>query len=263
MYPHFSPDGERICFVTDERTEKGKVRNVYYMNADGNGRVKVADHARWPCWSPDGQTIAYLKDEYYERHSTRPYGTKGLYFYDMATRRHEQHQNTDLYHLYNICWSPNGRWFFANVTGAMGFGNAIVAIEAEGNSVFDLTKYGVEGCRPDLCFDGRTIGWAKSNEIEVYLADIDLTLSMPRVANLRGVAKCQEGHFVNQADFSPDGHYIAFSSGPAGNYDIGKKSPGWNICVGDLNGNWVQITTDGKHNKEPDWVPASGETTEE
>jgi hypothetical protein len=26
---------------------------------------------------------------------------------------------------------------------------------------------------------------------------------------------------------------------------------GWNICVGDLNGNWVQITTDGNHNKEP------------
>ncbi len=30
---------------------------------------------------------------------------------------------------------------------------------------------------------------------------------------------------------------------------------GWNICVADLNGNWVQITSDGNHNKEPDWVP--------
>jgi Tol biopolymer transport system component len=257
MYPHFSPDGRKISFVTDERTEKGKVRNVYYMNADGSDRVKVADHARWPCWSPDAKTVAYLKDEYYERHSTRPYSTKGLFFYDLATRRHKQHPNRDLCHLYNICWSPDGKWFLANVTGGMGFGSAIVVIEAQGNRVFDLTKYGVEGCRPDLCFDGKTMGWAMSNEIEVYLADMDLTLSIPRVTNLRGIAKCREGHFVNQADFSPDGQYIAFSSGPAGNYEVGWKSPGWNICVGDLEGNWLQITTDGKHNKEPDWMPVS------
>ena len=26
-------------------------------------------------------------------------------------------------------------------------------------------------------------------------------------------------------------------------------------CIGDLTGRWVQITDDGHHNKEPDWVP--------
>ena len=34
------------------------------------------------------------------------------------------------------------------------------------------------------------------------------------------------------------------------------EAPGWNICIGDLTGKWVQVTTDGNHNKEPDWVPA-------
>jgi hypothetical protein len=32
-------------------------------------------------------------------------------------------------------------------------------------------------------------------------------------------------------------------------------APCWNICVSDLMGKWVQVTTDGNHNKEPDWVP--------
>ena len=36
---------------------------------------------------------------------------------------------------------------------------------------------------------------------------------------------------------------------------VGEKAPDWNICVSDLQGKWVQITDNGFHNKEPDWVP--------
>ena len=254
MYPHASPDGSGICFVTDEGKGRNKVRSVYYMNIDGTGRVKVADNARQPCWSPDGKTIAYLKGEY-ERYTTRAIGTKGLFFYDLATGRHEQHPNRDLHHIYNICWSPQGKWFVATVTGGMGFDHNIIAFEAQGTGVFDLKKYGIDGCRPDLSSNGRTIGWAEISEVDVYVADIDLTLSVPRVADLRGVAKCRKGNCVNHTDFSPDSRYVVFGYGPAANYSVGSKTPGWNICVGDLTGKWVQITTDGKHNKEPDWVP--------
>lgn len=254
MCPHASPDGTKICFVADEGSGRNKVRSVYYMNIDGTGRVKVADNTRQPCWSPDGKIIAYLKGEY-ERYTTRAYGTKGLFFYDLETARHEQHPNRDLHHIFNICWSPDGNWFIATVNGGMGFRLAIIAFEAHGTAVFDLTKYGIKGCRPDLSSDGRTIGWAERSEVDVYVADIDLTLSVPRVADVRGVAKCAKGYNVNHTDFSPDGRYVAFGYGPQVNYSVGKKAPGWNICVGDLTGKWVQITTDGKHNKEPDWVP--------
>ncbi len=75
------------------------------------------------------------------------------------------------------------------------------------------------------------------------------------MANIRGVVKCAKGYNVNLTDFSPDSRYVAFGYGPEGNYAVGRKTPGWNICVGDLTGKWVQITTDGKQNKEPDWVP--------
>lgn len=177
MYPHASPDGTRICFVADEGTGSKKVRNVYYINIDGSGRVKVADNARQPCWSPDGKTIAYLKAEF-ERYTIKDYATKGLFFYDIETRKHRQHPNENLHHLYNICWSPDGNWFLATVHGGMGFKHANLALEANSNKVFDLTKYGVTGCRPDCSFDSSRITWGLS-DWDLCTASIDLKSSVP------------------------------------------------------------------------------------
>ena len=248
MYPHASPDGTKICFVTDEGKGRNKVHNVYYMNTDGTGRVKVADNGWWQCWSPDGKTIAYLKGEY--EPYTAHYGTKGLFFYDLATGRHRQHPNRDLHHIANISWPQDGKWFFANVVGGMGFAHGIIAFEANGNAVFHLARYGVEGCQPDFSYDGRKITWGQTNQ-DLYVAEVDLALSLPRVADLRRLVKCGNDHGVTKADFSPDGRYIAFAY-------YGPKDSGSNICISDLSDKWVQITTDGKQNSEPDWVPIRG-----
>ncbi len=255
LYPHASPDGSKICFVADEGGRENRVRNVYYMNADGTGRVKVADNAREPCWSPDGRSIAYLKGEF-ERYTITDYATKGLFFHDLATGKHRQHQNADLHHLYNICWSPDGNWFLATVHGGMGFKHAILAINAEGSGVFDLTKYKVTGCRPDFALDGRNFTWG-ATDWDLCVGKIDLTSSAPNVTDVHRVVSCEKEQEVYHTDFSPDGKYIAFSYGPKANEMMGGKAPGWNICVSDLNGTWVQVTTDGNHNKEPDWLPVA------
>ena len=101
LYPHASPDGSKVCFVVDEDRGRKKVRNVYFINIDETGRVKVADNARQPCWGPDSKTIAYLKGEF-ARYTIKDYATKGIFFYDIGTRKHREHQNKSLYHLYNI-----------------------------------------------------------------------------------------------------------------------------------------------------------------
>ncbi len=255
MFPHASRDGTKICFVADEGTGRDKVRSVYYMNIDGSGRVKVADNARQPCWSPDGKSIAYLPGEF-ERYTIEDYASKGLFFYDIETGKHREHANPDLYHIYAICWSPGGNWFFATVHGGMGFKHAILAFEADGTRLFGLTKYGVTGCRPELSLDGRKIAWNLS-DWDLCLGDISLASAAPRVSDARRVVKCRKDHEVYHTDFSPDGKYIAFSHGPKANPRVGGKAPGWNICVSDITGKWVEITTDGNHNKEPDWVPIS------
>jgi len=253
MYPHASPDGTRICFVADEGTSNKKVRNLYYINIDGSGRVKVADNARQPCWGPDAKTIAYLKAEF-ERYTIKDYATKGLFFYDIETRKHTQHPNKNLHHLYNICWSPDGNWFLATVHGGMGFKHANLAFQAKGSKVFDLTKYGVTGCRPDCSFDSSRITWGLT-DWDLCAAAIDLKSSVPEVTNVQRVVKCAKEHEVYHSDFSPDGRYIAFSHGPKAQEMVGGKAPGWNICISDMTGKWVKVTTDGNQNKEPDWVP--------
>jgi len=253
LYPHASPDGTKVCFVTDEGVGRKKVRNVYYINIDGTGRVKVADNARQPCWGPDSKTIAYLKGEF-TRYTIKDYATTGIFFYDIDTKIHREHQNKNLYHLYNICWSPDGNWFLATVHGGMDFKHANLAIQAYGDKIYDLTRFGVTGCRPDFSPDGKRLTWGLT-DWDLCMADINFDSSAPQVTEVHRVIKCLKECEVYHTDFSPDGKYIAFSHGPKATEMVGGKAPDWNICVSDMSGKWVQITSDGNHNKEPDWVP--------
>lgn len=253
LYPHASPDGTKVCFVADEGAGRSRVRNVYYMDIDGAGRVKVADNARQPCWGPDSKTIAYLKGEF-DRYTIKDFATKGLFFYDLETRAHREHVNKDLHHLYNISWSSDGRWFLATVHGGMGFGHAILAFRADQKPIHDLTAFGVTGCRAEFAPDNRRITWGLT-DWDLCIADMDLSGGKPVVKHVRCIAQCDKEFEIYHTDFSPDGRYIAFSHGPKATEMVGGKAPGWNICVCDMNGKWVEITADGRHNKEPDWAP--------
>lgn len=253
MYPHASPDGTKICCVADETVKGRKVRNVYYMNVDGSGRIKVADNARQPCWGPDSKTIAYLPGEV-ERYTIKDFATKGLVFYDVRTRKRREHPNKNLHHLYNISWSPDGKWFLGTVHGGMGFKHAILAFKVDGTKVYDLTRFGVTGCRPEFSSDGKRMTWGLT-DWDLCTAYIDLTSGEPHVTNVQRVVKCEKDCEVYHTDFSPRGRYLTFSHGPKAVEMVGGKAPGWNICVTDLTGKWVVVTADGNHNKEPDWVP--------
>ncbi len=254
MYPHVSPDATKICFVVDEGSGRSRTRHVYHMNIDGTDRVHVAENAREPCWSFDSKSIAYLTGEY-ERYTTREYATDGLMFYHLDNTWHQPHANTDLHHLYAICWSPDGRWFLAAVHGGMGYSDTIIAFEAFGRRVFDLATWGVKGCRPEFSLDGTHMVWGET-DWNLQIAEINLRGPEPKVTNIREIVRCSHNFKVYHVDLSPDGKYITFSYGPSrGGQQVGGMAEGWNICIGDLSGRWVQITTDGRHNKEPDWVP--------
>jgi Tol biopolymer transport system component len=256
MYPHVSPDGSKICFVVDQGTNRrNKVRNVYYMNIDGTERVQVARNAREPCWSPDGKSIAYLTGEY-DTYSTREYATSELMIYNIETRQYKPHPNKNLHHIYAICWvPPDGNWFLGVTQGNSEYSDAILAFDANGPGVYDLAKWGVKGCRPDLRFDGKKLVWG-DDDWNLHIGDIDFSQKIPEVKNIQKFIRCPHDYKVYHVDFSPDGKYVAFSFGPfSGGQQVGGFAQGWDICVTDLSGKWVKITTNGYHNKEPDWVP--------
>jgi Tol biopolymer transport system component len=252
FYPHASPDGTKICFVAVEGdTRENRSRNVYFMNIDGSGLTKIADNAYQPCWSGDGKQIAYMKGEY-SRYSGSSWSNRGMEIYDLTTKETEQHPDPDLGLLFNLCWSPDGNWFTATSRARSYRG---------GNIVFRTddtvkTSISIHGCRPDISPDGKQLAWNRSDHV-VTIGSLDLSSPQNNVTNTKHVIACHEDYKIYHVDWSPDGNYLTFSYGPSrGDQAVGRKAAGWNICICDLStGEWIQITSDGKHNKEPDWVP--------
>jgi len=234
LYPHVSPDGTKISFVVDEGEGSSKIRNVYYMNLDGSGRTLVATNARQQFWNADGTALAYLKGEF-EEFCYKDYATRGILIYDLASGRHRQHPNQQLYHLYNPCWSPDGKWFLATVHGGMGYRHAILAIEGQGQKVFNL---GIPGCRPDISPDGKKIAWGAS-DYALRVADLDFSGPEPKLVNQHDVLTSSKPMKIYHIDWSPDGKYFTFSRGPAkkclGRIPeiVGVQAKGWDICVAD------------------------------
>lgn len=248
-YPHASPDGTKILFVAIEGEGRDdRSRNVYYMNLDGTGRTKVAENAYQPTWGGDGRSIAYLKGEY-SRYSSSMTSNQGLVVFDLATNSTREHPEDGLEMLYNLTWSPDGDWFVATSRGGR-----------RGNILFDAVEPGIRslsisGCRPDISPDGTQIAWGRTDQ-ELRIASFNPSSGENNVADQKPVVACDRDQKVYHVDWSPDSKYLAFSYGPSrGGQAVGQKAAGWNICVYDIAaGKWVQITTDGNHNKEPDWV---------
>ena len=257
LYPHVSPDGTKVVFSVDEGEGDAKVRNVYVMGMDRSDRTLVARNARQACWKGDGTQIAYLKGEF-DKFTYTDYATRGIFIYDLKSREHREHPNKKLHHLYNLCWSPDGRWFLATVHAGMGYRHAILAIEAEGQGVFDL---GISGCRPDVSPDGKHVTWGASDWV-LRVADLDSSGAEPKLTNQRDVVTSAKPMKIYHSDWSPDGRYIAYATGPAVKRlglipeMVGVQAEGWNIAVADARGKnrCTRITSDGSSNKEPDWV---------
>ena len=279
-YPQVSPDGRRICFSVDEGEGRETVRSLWVMDVDGSHRKKLADGAREPFWSPDSKTIGFLPQEY-PKFNVIDYYTKGLSFCRIADGRVESHPNsTNLHHLYNPGFAPNGKWIVSTVHAGMGVEHGILLIEAGGSRIINLN---IPGCRPCLSPDGKQIAWG-SGDHEIAVAPIDTDAETPSVGpwRLRVQDNTNETYHV---DWSPDGRFLCLSRGPASKGDPDKKgtfmsaceivgvyAPGWNlnavsaekegvIDLSTAGEKEMQIlTTNGASNKESAWFRATPAT---
>lgn len=253
MYPKVSPDGRKISYVEDTGEGRDRKRDLYLMNIDGTGRTLISKDSREQCWSPDGRIIAFVKSGSARRFSMESWATKGLFFYDTVTGQIREHSNKTLEHLYNLCWSPDGKFITATVIGGMGLKHTNIGIEVNNTKYFKLN---ITGCRPEFSPDGRSIGWGRTDS-EFNIAKIYMNRAIP-VSDKDKIPFLfvTKGYEVYHLDWSPDGRYIAFAFGPEGEQHVGGNARGWNICIAEIaTGKWTYVTTDGNQNKEPDWIP--------
>ena len=248
-YPHASPDGTKILFVAVEgEGRENRSRNLYFMNTDGTGRTKIAENAYQPTWRGDGRSIAFLHGEY-ERYSSSMTSNEGLAIYDLSTGTTREHPESGLRMLYNLTWSPDGDWFVAT-SRAGRRGNILFHAEEAG-----ISSLSIQGCRPDISPDGSLIAWGRTDQ-ELRIGTFNPASRGENVIDQKPVVAVDRDDKVYHVDWSPDGRYLAFSYGPSrGGQAVGQRAAGWNISVLEIaTGKWVQVTTDGNHNKEPDWV---------
>lgn len=249
-YPHSSPDGTKILFVAIEREgDEIRSRGAHYMNVDGTGRTEVADNAYQPNWSGDGKSIAYLPGEFSRLRSSMT-SNRGLMVYDVETQTSREHPEDGLRMLYNLTWSPDGDWFVAT-TRQRRRGNVLFPADGEG-----IRSLSIRGCRPDISPDGTQIAWGRTDH-ELRIGSFNPSSPDDNVIDQKPVVAVGREQKVYHVDWSPDRKYLAFSHGSSrGGQAVGQKATGWNISVYDIAaGKWAHITTDGNHNKEPDWVP--------
>ncbi|MEO6805542.1 MAG: S9 family peptidase [Edaphobacter sp.] len=194
--PQISPDGKWIAYTTSQVdvSDDKNVSSLWMVSWDGTQDIEVTygtESAGSPRWSPDGRWLAFT--------SGRPGRAKGSQVWVLDRRGGEAHQLTDVKeNLSDYRWSPDSK-------------QLLLTLKAKDE------PEPKEGAKPALPkpividryhFKQDVQGYLTDKRNHLYLFDI----ATKKVTRLIGDDKTEDKFEERQAEWSPNGKWIAFVS---------------------------------------------------
>jgi len=237
--PEFSPDGERIAFISD----RGGAENIWIMDADGGEPQQVSeerDHLLHnPAWTPDGEFIAARKG--YVSARSIPAGSIWLYHrsggegVELVERLHgEQSQkniaepafSTDGRYMYYSVDTTEGRVWQYNKDANKGV-FAIKRLDRETGETETVVAGPGGAIRPVLSPDGGKLAFVRRNPTELtsrlMVKDLESGIETTVVDEISRDMQETSGDRGNYPDFDwmPDGEsLVLWSQGKLHEYGL-------------------------------------------
>ena len=151
-YPSWSPDGQKIAFCSSP--DGRMINHIAVMDADGNNRVKLEDHATQPSWSPDGKKIAFV---------SRRDGIEEIYVIGADGHGLKRVTRDLMFKGGPPSWSPDGgRIAYWGDDEALFF--QIYVVDIDGRKRNRLTHNREHHWQPAWSPDGRTIAYVSAGD---------------------------------------------------------------------------------------------------
>jgi Tol biopolymer transport system component len=233
--PAWSPDGTRIAFSSLREGEFESSSDIYVMNEDGTGRIRLtnsSDVEGEPTWSPDGTRIAYTR--------CCPGGNSEIFAMNAdgtSVTNLTDHPGWDS----SPAWSPDGGSIAFDTNRDDVDASEIYVMNPDGTDQRNLTSSGFQDFSPAWSPDGSRIAFVSDGEDwneDIYVVNRDGS----------GRSRLTTRTEVELAPgWSADGSRIAFSSYEAGNPEIF-------VMQADGTGA-VNITNSSPVERNPAWRP--------
>ena len=151
--PDWSPDGGKIVFTVHPDWINDWVNHIAVMDADGENRERLEDHASQPSWSPDGQQIAFVS----WKHWPMGGGRNDIYVMDADGQGVIRKVTHDEASKQNPSFSPDGLRiaYEAHHKGL----HHIYVVGADGENPMRLTQIQKTHFHPAWSPDGETIAY--------------------------------------------------------------------------------------------------------